>query len=304
MRLIFITLYAISVSLAPAWAQSTRRALTAADYDGWKSVQKPVLSNDGHWVAYEINPQEGDGQLIAEAPTLSGRITIPRGYGASFSADAAYLVVKVKPGREAVRTAKKNKLKPDKMPKDSLIVVRLLDGEKRSFANVVSFQIGEESGTWLAFMTKKEEAKKDTTQKTALAKKAKKPKGDLLTLLNMAGKEALSIDHVGEYAMSAQGNRILYTREQLRDTTIIRQVYAYTVRNQETEVLDSSAVVEVYKNLTLDKKGDQAAWMSSRDSAKADVKKFALFLRNTGSQNFRTTVAGCTSEWPRLPHLL
>lgn len=280
MRLFFIFLYLVAVGLSPAWAQSTRRALTAADYDDWKSVQKPVLSNNGHWIAYEINPQEGDGQLIAEAPTLNRRLTFPRGYGARFSADAAYLVVKVKPGREEVRTAKKNKLKPDKIPKDSLIVVRLADGERRSFAQVVSFQIGEEAGTWLAFMTKKEEAKKDTTQKAAQDKKIRKPKGDVLTLLNMAGKEAFSIDHVGGYAISAQGNRILYTREQLRDTTIVRRVYAYTVRNQETEVLDSSTVVEVYKNLTLDKKGEQAAWMSSRDSAKAEVKKFALFLRN------------------------
>ena len=298
MRLIFITFCILLIGISPAYSQNAKRALTADDYDPWKSVQKTILSNDGQWVAYEINPQQGDGELIVEAPTRSRRLSFARGYDASFSADATYLVVKIKPTRESVRVAKKNKVKPDKMPKDSLVVVRLSDGEKRTFANVVSFQIGEDSGNWLAFMSKKEE-KKETTPKAPKEKKSKKPKGDQLTVLNMAGNEAFSIENVSDYAISAQGNRILWTREWLRDTALVRGVYAYTVRSKETEALDTSAVVEVYTNLALDKKGEQAAWMSSPDSAKAEVKHFSLYLRNFSRKNNQLIADSATQGLPK-----
>ncbi|WP_373331384.1 S9 family peptidase [Salmonirosea aquatica] len=258
-------------------------------------MQKTILSNDGQWVAYEINPQEGDGELVVEAPATGRRLNFSRGYGAQFSADGTYLIAKIKPALEAMRVAKKQKLKPDKMPKDSLIVVKLADGQQRSYANVASFKVGEDGGNWLAFLTKKEEAKKDTTQKAAKPKKPKKLKGDLLTVQNMDGTETFLFENVGDYAISDQGNRILLAREWLRDTTIVRGVYAFTVRTKATEALDSSSVVEVYTNLTLDKPGGQGAWMSSLDSAKAEVKSFSLFLRDFSKKN-NVLVADSTTK--------
>jgi dienelactone hydrolase len=295
MRLIFITLCILIIDLPAVWSQTTKRALTAEDYDSWKSVQKTTLSKHGNWVAYEINPQEGDGELIVEAPGMSRRLTFARGYGARFTADASYLMVKIKPALEVVRKAKKNKLKPDKMPKDSLIVVRLSDGERRSYGNLISYQVGEDAGNWLAFLTKKEEVKKDTTQK----KKSGKLKGDRLTVLNMAGSEAFSIENVSEYALSAQGNRVLWAREWLRDTTTVRGVYVYTTRSKETEALDTSSVIKVYTNLTLDKKGEQAAWMSSPDTAKAEVRHFSLYLRPFSKKNNQLVADSATRIWPR-----
>ncbi len=299
MRLCFLSLLILVLSLSPVWSQTAQRALSSEDYDGWKSVQRTILSNDGTWVAYEINPQEGDGELVVEAPATSRRLSFPRGYGARFSADGTYLIVKIKPAREVIRVAKKNKLKPDKMPKDSLVVVTLADGTKRTFANVLSFQVGEDAGNWLAFLAKNEEVKKDTTQKGTKEKKTKKPKGDLLTVLNMAGSEAFAIDHVSEYALSAQGNRVLWAREWLRDTLLVRGIYAYTPRTKETESLDSSSVVAVYAKLTLDKKGEQAAWMSSPDSAKAEVKRFSLFLRNFSKKTNLLVADSTTKTLPR-----
>ena len=299
MRLFLLIFCILLISLSPVCAQTVKRSLNAQDYDSWKSVQKTILSDDGQWVAYEINPQQGDGELIVEAPATMRRLSYPRGYGAQFSADGAYLVIKIKPAHEEMRIAKKNKLKPDKMPKDSLILVRLSDGERRSFANVLSFQVGEDAGSWLAFLSKKEEAKKDTTQKAIKDKKDKKPKGDLLTVLNMVGSEAFTVENVQDYAVSAQGNRVLWSREWLRDTNIVRGVYAFTSRNKEPEALDTSSVVEVYTNLTLDKKGEQAAWMSSVDSAKAEVKSFSLYTRDFSKKANLLVADSTTKSLPR-----
>jgi len=33
-------------------------------YDSWKDLKNPVISNDGSRIAFEINPQKGDGKLF------------------------------------------------------------------------------------------------------------------------------------------------------------------------------------------------------------------------------------------------
>ncbi len=32
-------------------------------YDSWKSVNQTVISDNGEWISYTINPQQGDGWL-------------------------------------------------------------------------------------------------------------------------------------------------------------------------------------------------------------------------------------------------
>jgi hypothetical protein len=66
--------------------------LTHDDYDGWKSLRGVVTSQDGAWVAYQIEPQWGDGVL--EVRQSAGDVVhrLPRGSGARFSADGRYCV--------------------------------------------------------------------------------------------------------------------------------------------------------------------------------------------------------------------
>lgn len=93
----FCTVLVFYFLISGSWAQTSKRPLTSADYDSWKSVQTSRISANGKWVSYEINPQEGDGLLIVESPETAQKITIPRGYAAQFSADASLLVAKIKP---------------------------------------------------------------------------------------------------------------------------------------------------------------------------------------------------------------
>ena len=43
---------------------AAKRPLTHADADTWKSISATTLSRDGHYVAYAVFPQEGDGEVI------------------------------------------------------------------------------------------------------------------------------------------------------------------------------------------------------------------------------------------------
>ena len=65
MRLFSLSARALLVAALPLplLAQNTtqKKALTQADWDRWRSIQNPTLSNDGKWAAYTLSPQVGDG---------------------------------------------------------------------------------------------------------------------------------------------------------------------------------------------------------------------------------------------------
>jgi dipeptidyl aminopeptidase/acylaminoacyl peptidase len=71
-------LLAATVAAMPALAQ--KKALTQADWDRWRSIVTPTLSNDGKWVAYTLSPQVGDGEFVVRSTTGTTEYRVPVGY--------------------------------------------------------------------------------------------------------------------------------------------------------------------------------------------------------------------------------
>ena len=65
---------------APLAAQASKKVLTQADWDKWKSINSPTLSADGKWAVYTLIPQVGDGELVIRSTTSSTEYHVPRGY--------------------------------------------------------------------------------------------------------------------------------------------------------------------------------------------------------------------------------
>ena len=74
-----------------------KKPLDHSVYDGWKSVGERAISNDGNYVVYAINPQEGDGDLIIQNTKTNYKLTVSRGYNAVITEDSRYAVFKIKP---------------------------------------------------------------------------------------------------------------------------------------------------------------------------------------------------------------
>ena len=53
------------LALIPLLVFGQKKPLTHADYDGWKSLRSPSITDNGEWIKYDINPQEGDGIPIS-----------------------------------------------------------------------------------------------------------------------------------------------------------------------------------------------------------------------------------------------
>ena len=291
------------------FAQIQKRPLTAADYDRWQSVRSEKIANDGRWVAYQVDPQDGDGRLEVTATGTSTnptRYVFPRGYLAQFTPDSKFLVMRLKVPVADMRKAKLKKKKPDEMPKDSLLVLNLSTGKPTKLPNVKSFAFGKDAGSWLAVVQERKDDKekpapkpvaqslKDTlnplppVSTTSVATRrgpAKKPKGDDLTLLNMADGSRKTVRYVSYAVMSDNGQAVFYSKESANDSlktgeNAVPGIFLFNTTNGQTVLVDTSSKRKIYKGLAIDKGGEQLAWMASADSAGADVKVFTLYYKN------------------------
>lgn len=120
-------------------------------YDGWQSIGEKKISNNGLWIAYTIDQQEGDGNLVIQKVDSSFVLQVARGYMASFSEDDRFLVMKIKPLFNDTRQAKIKKKKPEEFPKDSLAIYDLNLGILEKIPSVLSYKLPLHSGQFLAY---------------------------------------------------------------------------------------------------------------------------------------------------------
>ena len=114
-----------------------------------------MISNDGKYVAYAVNPQEGDGMVYLQSTNGNYQVTIPRGYSISITEDSRFLVCRIRPFYKDTRDARIKKRRPDEMPKDSLAYVALGSTDITKVPRIKSYKIPDESGMWLAYLLDK-----------------------------------------------------------------------------------------------------------------------------------------------------
>ncbi len=132
-------------------AQAQKKPLDHSVYDGWQNIGERVVSNDGRYVVYTVNPQEGDGVLVIQATDNAYKREIPRGYNAAISFDNKFVVCRVRPFFKDTREARIKKKRPDDMPKDSLFILNLFSDSLTKISRVKGYKIPEKGGNWIAY---------------------------------------------------------------------------------------------------------------------------------------------------------
>jgi dipeptidyl aminopeptidase/acylaminoacyl peptidase len=151
----FLLLAFISMlSFAQGYAQ--KKPLDHSVYDGWQRVGEKLVSPDGNWVAYTVDPQEGDGNLYWKGfGTKAVDRSVARGYNVRFEPNGRYLFAKIKPRFADLREAKIKKKKPEDTPKDSFLLVDLTTDSLRKIPLVKSFKYPDSTGGWVAWHLEK-----------------------------------------------------------------------------------------------------------------------------------------------------
>ncbi len=181
-KLLFVSLCILSIQV---FAQ--KKPLDHTVYDGWQSIADRSVSNDGKYVVYAVNPQEGDGTLYVQSANGDYKKEIARGYGAVITEDSRFLICRIKSAFKDTRDAKIKKKKADDMPKDSLAIVELGKDNTLKIPRLKSFKVPDESGMWLAYLLDK-----------SLPETAKRTELDSATRINNMISMADSLVHVAD----------------------------------------------------------------------------------------------------------
>jgi dipeptidyl aminopeptidase/acylaminoacyl peptidase/peroxiredoxin len=99
------------LALAASLAAQARRPLTHDDYDQWQSLRGQTWTHDGAWVAYQLEPQQGDGVLVVREVASAREYRHDFGSSPRFTADGRYVVFTLGTSKVAERQKKIDELR-------------------------------------------------------------------------------------------------------------------------------------------------------------------------------------------------
>ncbi|MDX9946720.1 MAG: prolyl oligopeptidase family serine peptidase [Bacteroidales bacterium] len=273
------------------YASGQKQPLDHSVYDSWKSITQSVISPNGSWVAFTINPQEGDGWLYIADIRNGLKDSVARGGSPRFSPASDYVAYTIVPAATETRQAKRKKLKEDMMPKQNLEIRKLPGNETFNATRIKSFSVAEEKSPWMAYHLEKPVPVKENADSSKAAnsdadvKNRKKDlKGSELVVFNPLSNSSFNFPDVTEYVVAKGGNSISFIQE-LPDTSLTTgyrvSLFDCSKGNTVTLFEGRGSVIK----LTTDKSGLQTSFLYSADTSKAKV--YTLFL----SRSFTASIS-------------
>jgi len=285
-----------------------KKPLDHTVYDSWQHIGERMISNDGKWVVYTIDPQQGDNELVIQSSDAKFKKAIPRGYSAAISEDSRFVVFKIKPLFKDTRDARIKKKKQEDFPKDSLCILELGKEEIWKKERIKSYQLPKDGYGWVAYLSEKEDSKPKKGSAGAGAKTIdslnqiidslrsvirsipekndedvlaafdipfadESPVGSSLVLRNLLTGEQITFNQVLEYKFSDDGSRLLinYAKDP-DDSTAKNGVSLYYIK--ERNLVQLSIGGNDFKSFSFSRDGSQLAYLAERDAGKKDLQKF------------------------------
>ena len=282
----------------PQQVTTAKRALTHQDYDSWRSIVAQQVSRDGKFVAYAYLPQDGDGEIIVRNVASGVDWRAPRGYrppvpppddpGANlaefqaeqarlvrpvFTADSRFLLFTIEPAKAEVAKAKKEKRKPEEMPKNGLGIMDLATGTVTRIEKVKNFRVPEDGSGFVAYLS--EPAPATTTPNSPSPSRAKKKEyGSELTLRNTLTGNERKFNDVLDFTISKDAKTLIFATSSHSEET--NGVYAVATASDAAPTTLLSGKGK-YQKLTWDEDNTQIAFVSDKEDAAAKQPKFRVY---------------------------
>jgi dipeptidyl aminopeptidase/acylaminoacyl peptidase len=221
----------LSTLLAIPLSGQEKRALTFVDLMQLREIAQPSISSGGQWIAFTVEPDRGDPEVIVRSTEGDTRYVIPFGSNPVISQDGAFVAVRLNPSFEAQEMAGRGEA-----PRRGLALLATATGEITEVEEVQSFTFSAD-GNWLAyqrFEARAEETEGENPPPTLQETPGEdtQPEGDrepgtLLVLRELATGRELEIPNVREFAWDEGGRYLAYTiaaADNARDGLYVRDV--------------------------------------------------------------------------------
>ncbi len=317
-----VTLVRASVDEQQPKTAATKRPLTHKDYDSWRSIQAPQISRDGKYVAYAYMPQDGDGEIVVRTIASTVEWRAPRGYrppvpppddpGANaaefaagqarllrpvFTADSKFVVFGTEPTKAELTKAKKEKKRPEEMPKNGMGIIDLSTGTVSEIERVKSFQVPEDGSGFIAYSMEApvpERPAREAGAPTPPAENAgaapatprpqpqtgrnrRKEYGTELVVRNMSTGTERKFPDVLDYTFSKDAKSLVFATSSRKEET--NGIFALTPQTDVGPVTLLSGKGK-YQKLTWDEDNTQLAFISDKDDSEAKQPRVKIYQWN------------------------
>ena len=297
-RFTFLTAFVWLLAGTGVQAQA-KKPLDHDAYDIWNRITGQALSADGKWLLYQVVSEANDPVLHVRPVAGGAEIDVDRAEASTFSDDSRFVVFRLNPAKAAVKQAKKDKVKAEEMPQDSLGILDLSTGQVTfRTERVRSFKVPRDNGEWLAYEIAKPG---DTTQAPAGGGRGgangvrRKVDGNTVVLRNLASGQERRIEMVSNYELTNNGARLLYTTS-TKDGSNDGALAMNTADGTVTTLLAGKGD---YRAIALDEAGAQTAFLSTHDDPDAKQPQYKLYYWD-GKAAAAREVALATAERIRI----
>ena len=216
-------------------AAQQKKTLTFTDVMKFRTVQHPVISNDGAWIAFTAQPDRGDSEAIVRFTRSQTRYTIANGSNPVFSNNSGWVAIKVNPSMAEVEASENDEVKP----KPGMALLAVTTGEVVEVDHVQRFAFSED-GRWLAYHLDEEASQSEGADSTEVEEpevEQKHKAGTFLVLRRLATVEEVQIPFVRSFAFDESGRYLAYAVAAPSD-----EQYGLFVRDLESDALSELTI--------------------------------------------------------------
>lgn len=289
MRKISFMLMLIGIAMS-AFAQ--KKPLDHSVYDSWKSLNAISVPRNGDILLYNINPGEGDTELVIENIRTGKKTIVPRATRATLNQDGSKVIAVIKPLFEQTRQAKIKKAKKEDMPKDSLVIIDVKTGKVEKFANYKSHDAADKWSSYIAYQltpAKEKPAKKGEKKDDKKEDKKDTPKKptNQLIVMNVQTAQTDTLNNVTSFKFNEDGSLLAYVVEpEKKDSLGKAGLFLYNPTNGESKEILQGAKGSKFKTPSFSKVNTMAFYANT-DTTKEAKKNIDIYLYDIQSGNLQ-----------------
>lgn len=263
----------MSICLLPILLPAQQQ-LEIEDFAIWNQIENEQLSNDGRWVTYVLEPDNGDPTVVLYDTEQAREWRFERADKPQFNAESSHLVFMAHPAKDSLREMRRRKVKKDSLPGDTLAILPLGEAQPLLLPNVKSYQLPKKWGNWLAYGMK-------TPLPDSLSKGLDK-KAYRLVFRELATGDTLFLEGVKQFTHAEEGPAFLATVS-APDSIQAPGVYYFDAEQAALRLLLQGK--GTYEELALSRNGSKAAFLADRDTTEERIRPFELYTWQTNQDS-------------------
>lgn len=228
-----------------------KKQLTTDLFEKWERLSHPIISDNGHWISYEIEPQQyGDGMLYIQNVNSGIIDSFIRGTHADFASSSKWIYFRMVPAYQKTREMKMDKKEKEIKHQDSLAIYRL-DQIKPLLTfprlHTVFTPCEKNKNDWIAALCLPPKISEDTIMHPVTLEKAliREDKEKDLHVINPLDDTHFCFENVKTANFSPFGKYLAFSAYQQKDTAALCAVIIFNTENRsfDTLFIDSVTVI-------------------------------------------------------------